>query len=218
MARWKFTGTVEPELQLVTGIAPCKSRVAGGVDVTRSGQILGWCALSVFLLASPMPAAAQTYDTPMVEIGGAVQLLHIPDETYPFGVNVDLSGPVGDHDRIRWVGEGGMAQDRPIDVGDTLRFYHFGAGVRVTPRGRERATPFFQVLGGVANAWAAFSNSSVNAVDSAWGPMIQSGLGVAVPLNHWVAVVGQGDYRFAIFRGQVDNEFRLAFGARFMLW
>jgi len=182
--------------------------------MNRSRQMLGWCALSVFLLALPAPAAAQTHDTPMVEIGGGVQLLHIPDETYPFGVNVDLSGPVGDHERIRWVGEGGMAQDRPIDIGDTLRFYHFGAGVRFTPRGRERATPFFQVLGGVANARSEFSNS----VDSAWGPMIQPGVGVAVPLNHWVAIVGQGDYRLAVFRGQLDNEFRFSFGARFMLW
>ena len=191
---------------------------AGGVDVNRSGQILGWCALSVFLLAMPKSAAAQSYDTPMVEIGGGFQLLHIPDETYPFGVNFDLSGPIGDHDRIRWVGEGGMAQDRPLDIGDTLRFYHFGAGVRITPRGRERATPFFQLLGGVANARAEFSNSVVNTVDSAWGPMIQPGVGVSVPLNHYVALVGQGDYRLAIFRGQLDNEFRLSFGARFMLW
>jgi hypothetical protein len=149
-----------------------------------------------------------------VEISGGVQLLHIPDETYPFGLNVDLSGAAGDHPRVRWVGEFGMAQDRPIDIGDTLRFYHFGAGVRLTPVARYRATPYFQVLGGVANARAEHGDL----VDSAWGPMVQPGVGVAVPLNHFVSVYGQGDYRVAIFRSQTDNEFRLSFGARFMLW
>ena len=166
-----------------------------------------------------MIAAAQTYDTPIVEIGGGVQLLHIPDETYPFGLNLDLSGPAGGHDRVRWVAEAGMAQDHAIPIADSLSFYHFGAGVRLMPAERRRAAPFVQLLAGVANASARRSTDPrIATTDSAWGPMIQPGLGVAVPLNHWVAVVGQGDYRFAIFRGQLDNEFRLSFGARFMLW
>ncbi len=176
--------------------------------------MLRWCALSLCLAAAPRVAAAQTFETPAVEISGGLQTLHIPGELYPFGVNVDLSGVAGDHEHVRWVAEGGMAQDRPIAVGDTLRFYHFGAGVRFTPASRYRATPYFQVLGGAANAVANFSEFT----NSAWGPMVQPGLGVSVPLNHWFAAFGQADYRLAIFRSQVDNEFRFAFGARFMLW
>ena len=187
--------------------------------MTRSGRILGWCALSVFLLARPAPVTAQTNETPTVEIGGGLQFLHVPDETYPFGVNFDLSGPAGGHDRVRWVAEGGMAQDQPIPGEDTLRFYHFGAGVRLMPIERGRAAPFVQLLAGVAGANARRSTDpAIATLDSSWGPMVQPGLGVSVPLNHWVAVVGQGDYRFAIFSGRVDNEFRLSVGARFMLW
>lgn len=182
--------------------------------MNRVGQVLTWFALSVGLAALPRPAAAQSLETPTVEISGGLQMLHIPGETYPFGLNVDLSGAAGGHDRVRWVAEGGMAQDRPIDVGDTLRFYHFGAGVRFTPASRQHAIPFFQILGGIANARAESSSF----VDSAWGPMVQPGVGVSVPINHYVALFGQGDYRVAIFRSQVDNEFRFAFGARFMLW
>ena len=180
----------------------------------RAIQILGWCALSVGFAAWPNTATAQTVETPSVEITGGVQLLHIPDETYPFGFNVDLSGPAGDHQRVRWVGEGGMAQDRPIDIGDTLRFYHLAAGVRFMPIDRHRAAPYFQILGGAANARADRSGL----LDSAWGPMVQPGIGVSVPINNWVAVIGQADYRLAVFRSQVDNEFRFTFGARFMLW
>jgi hypothetical protein len=189
----------------------------------RSGQILLGCALSFSLAALPRAAAAQTLETPAVEISGGVQALKIPGEFYPFGVNVDVSGTAGDHARVRWVAEGGMAQDRPVDVGETLRLYHFGAGVRVTPASRWRATPYFQIVGGVVNATA----TSRTPIDSSWGPMVQPGLGVSVPLNHYVAAFGQADYRVAFLHPQVanasfgwdvDNEFRFAFGARFMLW
>jgi len=191
--------------------------------VNRAGQIVSWCAVSMCVAALPRPAAAQSFDTPAVEISGGVQGLKIPGEFYPFGFNVDLSGAAGDHARVRWVAEGGMAQDRPIDVGDTLRVYHFGAGVRFTPASRQRATPYFQVIGGVANSRA----QNRNPIDSSWGPMVQPGVGVSVPLNHYVAVFGQADYRWALLHPVADNpafgwdsenEFRFAFGARFMLW
>jgi hypothetical protein len=171
----------------------------------------------------PQAAAAQSLDTPNVEISGGVQGLKIPGEFYPFGLNVDLSGPAGAHDRVRWVAEGGMAQDRPIDVGNTLRVYHVAAGVRFTPAARYRATPYFQILGGAANARAV----NRNPIDSSWGPIVQPGLGVSVPLNHYVAAFGQADYRWALlhpvsdnpaFGWDPDNEFRFAFGVRFMLW
>jgi hypothetical protein len=191
--------------------------------VKRAGQILGWCALSACVVALPRPAAAQTFETPAIEIAAGVQSLKIPGEFYPFGFNVDLSGPAGDHERVRWVAEGGMAQDRPIDIGQTLRVFHFGAGVRFTPVSRQRATPYFQIIGGVANSRAAERNP----IDSSWGPMVQPGVGVNVPLTRNVAAFGQADYRWALlhpvegnpaFGWDPDNEFRFAFGVRFMLW
>jgi hypothetical protein len=181
--------------------------------------MLGWCALAVCLAAWPAPAAAQAADTPTVEITGGFQLLHIPDETYPFGWNIDLSGPAGGHDLVRWVGEGGMARDNPLPVGDALNFYHVGAGVRFMPAERRHAAPFFQLLGGVAYTSARRStNPNLASTSGAWGPMVQPGLGVSVPMNRYLAIVGQADYRLAIFHAQADNEIRLSLGARFMLW
>jgi hypothetical protein len=157
------------------------------------------------------PAGAQTLRTPAVEVGAGLQFLHIPGENYPFGWNVDLSGPVADHDTVRWVGEGGYARANPLPV-ETLSFYHFGAGVRFMPADRHRAAPFCQILGG-----AAYSKNQATEV-GLWGPMVQPGVGVSVPISRYLNIVGQGDYRMAIFSGQVDNEFRFSAGARFMLW
>jgi hypothetical protein len=184
------------------------------VLVKRSVLTVGAAALWLLIVGAGTPASAQTRLTPSVELTAGFQSLHIPDETYPFGVNFDMSGPWGDHERVRWVGEFGMAEDHP-PITESLRFYHLGMGVRFTPATRAHATPFFQMLGGAARAAANFSDSSS---DVAWGPMFQPGVGVSVPINRFVSVIGQGDYRLAIFRGQFDNEFRLTVGGRFMLW
>jgi hypothetical protein len=168
----------------------------------------------VLLVASARPASAQTRLTPSVEITGGFQTLHIPDQTYPFGWNVDMSGPMGDHELVRWVGEVGMAEDHPPIV-ESLRFYHFGGGVRFMSTERTHPAPFLQLLGGVAHAGREFASGSGEA---AWGVMFQPGAGVSVPLNRYVSIVGQGDYRLAVFSGHLDNEFRLSLGARFMFW
>ena len=186
----------------------------------RTAHFFGCCVLAFAFAGAAAPVGAQTLGTPAVEIGAGLQFLHIPGETYPFGWNLDLSGPVGDHQVVRWVGEGGYARANPLPV-ETLSFYHFGAGVRLMPANRHRPAPFFQLLGG-----AAYSKNQATEV-GLWGPMVQPGVGVSVPLNHYVAVFGQADYRWALlhpvadnpaFGWDADNEFRFAFGARFMLW
>jgi hypothetical protein len=188
---------------------------AAEVLMERSAQVMGSCVLSMFLLGSALPATAQTRLTPNVEITGAFQALHIPDQTYPFGWNVDMSGPAGDHEIVRWVGEFGMAEDHPAIGFESLRFYHFGAGVRFMSTERTHAAPFLQLVAGVAHAGREFATGSG---DARWGPMFQPGAGVSVPVSRYIAIVGQGDYRLAVFSGQLDNEFRLSLGARFMLW
>jgi len=180
--------------------------------VKRTAHFFGCCVLAFAFAGAAAPADAQTFGTtPAVEIGAGLQFLHIPGETYPFGWNLDLSGPVGDHQVVRWVGEGGYARANPLPV-ETLSFYHFGAGVRLMPANRHRPAPFFQLLGG-----AAYSKNQATEV-GLWGPMVQPGVGVSVPISRYLNIVGQGDYRMAIFSGQVDNEFRFSAGARFMLW
>ena len=177
----------------------------------RTAHFFGCCVIALAFTGAASPAGAQTPQTPAVEIGAGLQFLHIPGETYPFGWNVDLSGPAGDHEVVRWVGEGGYARDNPLPI-ETHSFYHFGAGVRLMPTDRHRAAPFFQILGG-----AAYSKNQATEV-AAWGPMVQPGVGVSVPISRYMNIVGQGDYRMAIFTGQVDHEFRFSAGARFMLW
>ena len=185
--------------------------------------MVGGSALLLLLVLVARPVGAQPLETPAVEISGGVQGLKIPGEFYPFGVNVDLSGAASDSGRVRWVVEGGMAQDRPFDIGDTLRVFHAGAGVRFTPANRQRAIPYFQVIGGVLNSRSA----NRNPIDSSWGPMIQPGVGVSVPLARYVQAFGQADYRWALlhpvegnpaFGWDAENEFRFAAGVRFMLW
>jgi hypothetical protein len=179
--------------------------------VKRTGHIFGCCVLALAVAGAAMPASAQTLRTPNVEIGAGLQFLHIPDQTYPFGWNIDLSGPISDHERVRWVGDGGMARDNPLPV-ETLTFYHIGAGVRFMPAQRRHAAPYIQFVGGAANTRNGATNVGL------WGPMFQPGIGVSVPVNRFLNLVGQGDYRLAVFNGQMDNEFRIMAGARFMLW
>jgi len=187
--------------------------------VKRTAHIPGCCVLALVLTGAASPAAAQSMRTPNVEISAGLQFLHIPDETYPFGWNIDLSGPAGNHDVVRWVGEVGLAHDHPIPDVESLSFYHVGGGVRLMPAERRRAAPYFQILGGAAYANQRLSTDpAIASTNGVWGPMVQPGVGVSVPVNHFLNLVGQGDYRLAIFRGQMDNEFRLSAGARFMLW
>jgi len=179
--------------------------------VKRTGYLFGGGVLALVLTGAAAPASAQVLRTPAVEIGAGLQFLHIPDQTYPFGWNLDLSGPIGDHEAVRWVGDGGMARDNPLPI-ETLTFYHIGAGVRFMPPQRRYAAPYFQLVGG-----AAYANNDGTKV-ALWGPMFQPGIGISVPVARYMNLVGQGDYRMAVFRGQVDNEFRITAGARFMLW
>jgi hypothetical protein len=182
--------------------------------VKRTAHVFG-CALALVLAGAASPASAQTsaqtIATPNVEIGAGLQFLHVPGETYPFGWNLDLSGPIGEHEAVRWVGDGGMARDNPLPI-ERLSFYHIGGGVRLMPAQRRYAAPYVQFVGG-----AAYAKNNGTTV-GLWGPMFQPGVGVSVPISRYMNITGQADYRLAVFSGQVDNEWRVSAGARFMLW
>jgi hypothetical protein len=173
--------------------------------------MFGACVLALALAGAVAPVSAQPIATPNVEIGAGLQFLHVPGESYPFGWNVDLSGPMGKSETVRWVGDGGMARDNPLPI-ERLSFYHIGAGVRLMPAQRRYAAPYVQLIGG-----AAYAKNDASGV-GLWGPMFQPGIGVSVPINRYMNLIGQGDYRLAVFSGQVDNEWRISAGARFMLW
>jgi hypothetical protein len=147
------------------------------------------------------------FSEPQATLG--YQVLRIPGETYPLGLNVDVSGRM----KNGWtaVGEFGWSKDDQDDpaVTGSLKFLHFGAGPRWTFPG-VRVRPFAQVLaGGVhTDADTNLTNDSDNAF------MLQPGIGVVVPVATGWGVLGQLDYRRVFFKEEGDNEWRAVFGLR----
>jgi hypothetical protein len=192
-----------------------RARFIVEVHVKRSVQL---ARLLIFaaIIGSAAPARAQTATSPSVEASIGYQLLHIPDQTYPVGFNVDVSRAM--NDRWRLVGELGLAMDEQNEPGISrdLKFFHFGAGPRLVAPMRQ-VQPFVQLLAGAVHPRA---NQIVNGTpidDNDWAFMLQPGAGISVPAGNVVSVFGQGDYRRVFFREEGENEFRFSFGVRFGL-
>jgi outer membrane protein with beta-barrel domain len=182
---------------------------------------------SIVLALGAAPAAAQTAPaagTNGVEVSAGYQLLHIPDETFPFGMNFDVSAPVTP--AIHAVGEFGFATDNQSQpgVGGNVRLYNLGAGPRwrfadvTTSAMRRPIEPYVQVLLGAVRTDAdlVVNGAAVNAGD--WAFMLQPGAGVTVPLAPRIGVLGQVDYRRAFFSPDSENEFRFMLGVRIVAW
>lgn len=170
-------------------------------------------AIAALSLTVSNAASAQSmFGDPSVSLG--YQLLHIPDETFPLGFNLDASGTMSNG--LGLVGEVGWSkddQDQP-GVGGTINFVHYGAGPRWNLGDvmvDSPARPYVQVLAGGVHT-AADTNVS-NDSDNAF--MLQPGFGVFVPIAPGWGAVGQVDYRRVFFKEADDNEWRLVFGLRF---
>ena len=186
------------------------------VHVKRSVQSAGMWIVAATVVGTATPAAAQTMATRNMDASIGYQMLHIPDETYPLGFNVDVSGAMNDPWRL--VGELGWAKDEqnePNVTGD-LNFFHFGAGPRVVAPMRG-VQPFAQLLAGLVHARADLIVNGIPLDDNDWAFMLQPGIGVNVPAGNVVNVFGQADYRRGFFKEAGDNEFRLSFGVRFSI-
>jgi len=184
------------------------------VLVKRSVQV-AVIGLVWMIAGAATPAMAQTARTPTVDATIGYQVLHVPDETFPFGWNLDVSGPVNDVWRV--VGEFGMSRDDQTETGvsGTLKYYHLGVGPRLVANTRG-ITPFVQLLGGAVHTRADLVLVNSGPVsDGDWAFMLQPGAGVSVPIGSVVSIVGQADYRRVFFKEQGDNEFRIGFGVRF---
>ena len=181
-----------------------------------SVQLAGVLVFAAAIGGAAVPARAQTASNRSVEASIGYQLLHIPDETYPFGFNVDVSRAM--NDRWRLVGELGLAMDEQNEAGVSgdLSFFHFGAGPRLVAPMRY-AQPFVQVLAGAVHPRASLIVNGAPLDDNDWAFMLQPGVGVSVPAGDVVSVFGQADYRRAFFSEQGENEFRFTFGVRFGL-
>jgi hypothetical protein len=184
--------------------------------VKRSVQLAGVWIFAAMVGGVAAPASAQTTASRSMDASIGYQLLHIPDETYPFGFNVDVSRAM--NDRWRLVGELGLAMDEQNEPGVSgdLSFFHFGGGPRFVAPMRH-VQPFVQLLAGAVHPRANLIVNGTPREDNDWAFMLQPGAGISVPAGNVVSVFGQGDYRRAFFREEGENEFRFSFGVRFGL-
>ncbi len=164
-----------------------------------------------------VPAMASAQTAPAWTVGVGYQVLHIPDETFPFGMNFDLSARILPSTSV--VGEFGFATDDQNEPGvsGNLKFYNLAGGARwvaSNDRSRGAVIPFAQVLVGAVRTDAdlVVNGASFNAGD--WAFMLQPGVGVTVPISSTIGVNGQVDYRRAFFSPESENEWRFVVGVR----
>lgn len=182
----------------------------------RSVQLAGVGIFAAIIGGVAAPATAQTTASRSIDASIGYQMLHIPNQTYPVGFNVDVSRAM--NDRWRLVGELGLAMDEQSESGVSgdLSFFHFGAGPRLVAPMRH-VQPFVQLLAGAVHPRANLIVNGAPLDDNDWAFMLQPGAGINVPVGNVVSVFGQGDYRRAFFREEGENEFRFSFGVRFGL-
>ena len=183
---------------------------------------IAWLALAVFLLTGvsayaqakparpgPYPPPAPPY--PRFELTGGYQLLHVPDETLPFGLNVDGAWNRGK--MLGIVGEAGWTTDS--EDGFRVHVWNFGAGPRFNARPMGgKVWPFAQGLFGLVHTRGGGDSDTRFALQFGGGANVNAGDG-------W-GVVFQGDYRRVfIDEPQIDvtgeNQYRFFTGIRLLL-
>jgi hypothetical protein len=93
-------------------------------------------------------ATAQTRPEPSLDLSVGYQVLHIPGQTYPLGISLEMSGALTS--AVRIVAEAGVSIARRTISSygtGTLTLYSYGGGPRVTARAG-RALVYGQLLGG----------------------------------------------------------------------
>lgn len=181
-----------------------------------------WLVLAMFLStavsayaqakpAQPGPYPPPAPPFPRYEVTGGYQFLHVPDQTFPFGLNVD--GAWNRSKSLGIVGEIGWTTDS--EAGFRAHVWNIGAGPRFNARPMGgKAWPFAQVLAGIAHVrGGGFSDTHF---------MVQPGAGVNVSAGDGWGVVLQGDYRRVFldeeeFGESGQNQFRFFAGIRVLL-
>jgi hypothetical protein len=168
---------------------------------------------------APRPAAPATASTssPTFELSGGYQVFHVPDRTFPFGLNVDVAHHRG---ALGLVGEIGFANagedDGEGEEGATA--WNFGAGGRWTRFSSGRVWPFAQVLLGLE---VMRGRAKQETGDTSF--MLQPGVGINYVAGDGWGIVGQIDYRRTFFdepdnvESSINNQFRVFIGARMIL-
>ena len=162
--------------------------------------------------------AADPLAFPTWELSGGYQMLHVPDQTFPFGLNVDGSWNLSS--RFGVVGEVGWAFDSDDDV--NYHAWNVGAGPRFTARMPGKVWPFAQVLGGFLHARGSGEINGVDVDASDTHFMLQPGGGAYINAGDGWGIVGQVDYRRVFLDEEEDgdsgqNQFRVFVGVRLLL-
>ena len=171
---------------------------------------------------APAQAAAGTHPTgtiltPTWDASLGYQLLHVPDQTFPFGLNVDGARNFGP-----WsiAAEVGWAFDSSDDV-DT-HVFNVGGGPRWTARSIGPVWPFAQVFAGFVHSRVSTDFAGLDISDSTTRFMLQPGAGAVFLAGDGWGIVGQVDYRRVFLDEDEDgesgeNDFRVFVGVRVIL-
>jgi hypothetical protein len=175
---------------------------------------------TVLCLAVASSASAQTA-TPTFELSAGYQFLHVPDQTFPFGLNVDGMRHYGS---LGLVGEVGWARHSDDDSGATFtnNMWNFGAGPRWTGFHTGAAWPYAQVLAGLALSHTNLDTAGGTS-DTHSSFMVQPGVGMTFIAGDGWGIFGQVDYRRTFFDEpantdhSMNNQFRVFAGVRMIL-
>lgn len=173
--------------------------------------------VAALLIGTTASALAQ----PSLDVAVGYQSLHarsqtpdVPNQDYPFGVNVDLS--IGLNDSIRVVGEYGLSRDTDaaFDVSGTLSASHVAGGIRYasdTPGW----SPYVQLLVGVQHDSFSVDVANNNLFDFSDNTlMIQPGAGITFPITRAFGIFGQADYRRIFYEDEGQTDYRFVVGVR----
>jgi len=185
-------------------------------------RAFNFCAGAAFVVCFAATAHAQQPSVPTFELSGGYQIFHVPDQTFPFGLNVDAARNYG---ALGLVGEVGFAYDSEeigaLDLSATA--WNFGVGGRWTGFNAGRVWPFVQALVGAEVLNGDFEVAGVSVSDTATSFMVQPGVGVNLVVADGLGIVGQIDYRRTFFDedtligDESNNQFRVFIGARMIL-
>ena len=167
-------------------------------------------------------AAPPTTKQPTFEISAGYQFLHLPDQSFPFGLAVDGVRHFG---ALGLVAEAGWSRhsDDSFDTDVSTNMCHFAAGPRWTGFGSGRLWPYAQVLAGTAlsRVGADITGDDVSDTDAAF--MLQPGVGMTIVGGDGWGAFGQVAYRRTFFDepddvdDSINNQFRVFVGVRMIL-
>src|SRR5262245_43970010 len=172
--------------------------------------------LVTFVAALAAPAAAQ-------DLSLGYQVQHFGSQgdglTVPLGVHVSVAGPSSRV--LSAVGQFDWSRKHLSDsVGSTsfeatTNFTTFAGGVRVSGRNNPSVTPFVEALFGVmrSSGSARIAGEAIGGASES-NPLLQLGLGAAVPMSGALGVFGQVDYRRIFVEGEGVNNVRFVVGIR----